>query len=233
MHTGTGIPALDELMGGGILNSELVLLYGEAGSGKSGLMMQLASNFASQGRKSIYIQTDSRFPTVRFRQIAGSKWKQVVEQVPILELHKFDEQERLTEVLPRYVGSSMRLVLWDTFTSLYRTAQSTSKQNVLLNKSLNRQLVLLLELAREKEISIILAAQMRGFIRTPENDDESEWRGEGPVAEKVLDYWTGIRLKLQKTVQLSQRRLTVERHPSIETPRSVLLQMTVTGLEPV
>jgi DNA repair protein RadB len=231
MHLPTGISALNELLGGGILQGELTMLYGEGGSGKSALMLQLASNSALQGWKTIFVQSRSRFPSERFKQIAGSQWSKVVEQVPIMELHDFQQQEQLTEVLSRYITSSVKLVLWDTLTSLYRTAQGTAKQNVLLNKSLSRQLVLLLELAKAREIAIVVSADMHGVIRARENE-ESDWNEEGPVAEKVLDYWTAVRLKLQKTPQLNQRRLTMERNPRINTPQSILLQMSAKGLEP-
>lgn len=218
-------------MGGGLLEGELTLLYGEAGSGKSGFMIQLASSSAAHGWKTIFIQSDGRFPSERLRQIAGSDWKKVVEQTPILEVEEFEQQEDLAESLSRYVTPNVKLVLWDTFTSLYRLAQSTSKQNVLLSKSLNRQLAFLLELARKKNLAIVLAAQMRGVIHTSEPNGESEWGAEGPVAEKVLDYWTGVRLKLQKTPHLNHRRITLERHPRIEGPRSILLAISETGLE--
>ena len=231
MHIPTGISALNEFLGGGILQGQLTMIYGEGGSGKTGLMLQLASNSAKQGWKTIFIQTDTRFPSERFQQIAGPNWSKIVGDVPIMELRDFNQQERLAETLPRYITPNVKLVLWDTITSLYRTAQGTSKQNVLLNKSLSRQLVLLLELARLKELAIVLAAEMRGVIHTAENAGESDWSSEGPVAEKVLDYWTAIRLKLQKTPQLNQRRLTLERHPEIGTPRSLLLQMSANGLE--
>ncbi len=207
------------------------MLYGEGGSGKTALMLQLASNSALQGWKTIFIQTDSRFPSERFRQIAGSRWSRIVECVPIMELHDFEEQEQLTEVLSRYVTPSVKLVLWDTITSLYRIAQSTTKQNVFLNKSLNRQLVLLLELARAKEIVIVLSAEMRGVMHAGENGGDPNWSEEGPVAEKVLDYWTAGRIKLQKTPQLNERRLTVERYPRTETPKDLLLQMSAAGLD--
>ncbi len=193
-------------------------------------MLQLATNSALQGWKTIFIQTDSRFPSERFKQISGSQWDKIIEYVPIMELHDFQEQEQLTEVLSRYVTPSVKLVLWDTITSLYRMAQSTIKQNVVLNKSLNRQLVLLLELARAKEIAIVLSAEMRGVMHSGENDGDSDWSEEGPVAEKVLDYWTAGRIKLQKTPQLNERRLTVERYPRIEAPQGLLLRMSAAGL---
>lgn len=231
MHIPTGISVLNELLGGGIPQSELTMLYGEGGTGKTGLLLQLASYSTLQGWKTIFVQSNSRFPSERFKQIAGSQWNRIAEQVPIIELHDFQQQEQLTEVLSRYITARVKLVLWDTITSLYRTAQGTSKQNVLLNKSLSRQLALLLELARAKEIAIVLSADMRGVIHTGADEGDSDWSDEGPVAEKVLDYWAAVRLKLQKTPQVNQRRLTMERHPEINTPQSILLQMSTTGLE--
>ncbi len=230
MNIATGVPTLDKLLGGGIPTAQLTLFYGEAGSGKSTLMMQLALSATSNSTKAIYVETSGAFPSERFKQIAGSQWKQISEQTPILELQEFEQQEKLVEVLPRYLGSTVKLVLWDTFTSLYRVALSTSKQNVLLNRLLNRELAFLLKTARERDVALVLAAQMRGII--PEDDvEDASQETEGPVAGNVLDYWTNTRIKFQKTPQLSLRRLTLERHSTVTSPSSLLLKVTERGLE--
>ncbi len=231
MQISTGIPSLDRIMGGGIMQEQLTFLYGEAGAGKTGLVLQLAFVNARRGLKTIFVQTGSRFPSERFKQIAGGLWKQAVEQVPILELHDFDQQQKLAETLRRYASPTVKLVVWDTFTSLYRAALSSQHRNVELNKSMNRQLALLLQVAREREISIVLSAEMHGVVHTAPSDESVEWGEEGPVAEGVLDYWTQTRMRLEKASLLNQRRLTVERHPAVATSESIMLQITSTGIE--
>lgn len=57
---GTGVEAVDELLGGGIaLNSSLVFVSGESGCGVSGLMYQAALNLASGGTRVLFYALES------------------------------------------------------------------------------------------------------------------------------------------------------------------------------
>jgi circadian clock protein KaiC len=51
----TGVPGLDPLLGGGLLQGGLYLIEGVAGAGKTVLASQLASHFAQQGRKALMV----------------------------------------------------------------------------------------------------------------------------------------------------------------------------------
>lgn len=54
----TGIPELDDLIGGGIARQELLLFAANSGGGKSMNMLNLAKNFLSQGLHGVYISLE-------------------------------------------------------------------------------------------------------------------------------------------------------------------------------
>lgn len=54
----TGIPDLDNVIGGGISRQELILFAANSGGGKSMTMLNLAKNFLSQGLNGIYISLE-------------------------------------------------------------------------------------------------------------------------------------------------------------------------------
>ncbi|XP_072929813.1 DNA repair protein XRCC3 [Epargyreus clarus] len=62
-----GCTAIDNLLNGGFRKGVLVEIYGESGSGKTQLGMQLSANNASEG--SVYICTEDLFPITRYNQI--------------------------------------------------------------------------------------------------------------------------------------------------------------------
>ena len=63
----TGIPALDGLLGSGLVPGAALLLGGEPGVGKSTLLLQLAALQASLGHRVVYISGEESLPQLRGR----------------------------------------------------------------------------------------------------------------------------------------------------------------------
>src|SRR4051812_23132293 len=59
----TGVPKLDFILGGGIPESDVLLVLGPPGSGKTTLAVQMAFHTARRGRKVLYVSTYSEPPT--------------------------------------------------------------------------------------------------------------------------------------------------------------------------
>lgn len=82
---GTGSATFDELMGGGFETQAIVELYGEFGSGKTQIVLQLAVNVSlpkEQGgfdAETIYIDTENTFRPDRIEQMALAKGLDPVE----------------------------------------------------------------------------------------------------------------------------------------------------------
>lgn len=54
VRTSTGINEFDRVLGGGFVDSEVILLAGQAGSGKSTLSLSIAESYANKGLKVLY-----------------------------------------------------------------------------------------------------------------------------------------------------------------------------------
>ncbi len=63
----TGLDELDRVTGGGIVPGSAILIGGEPGIGKSTLLLQLAANMASAGRRAIYFSGEEATAQVRLR----------------------------------------------------------------------------------------------------------------------------------------------------------------------
>ena len=74
-RTQTGMPELDRVLGGGIVDGSLILIGGDPGIGKSTLMLQLGHKLAEQGKTILYVSGEESENQIRLRasrlQVAG------------------------------------------------------------------------------------------------------------------------------------------------------------------
>ncbi|MDN8605603.1 DNA repair protein RadA [Corynebacterium ureicelerivorans] len=63
----SGIGELDRVLGSGIVPGSVVLMAGEPGVGKSTLLLEVASRWAAQGRKALYVTAEESAGQVRAR----------------------------------------------------------------------------------------------------------------------------------------------------------------------
>lgn len=66
MRSATGLGELDRVLGGGLVNSSVVLLAGEPGIGKSTLLMQI-SDILGQNRRVLYISGEESYGQLKLR----------------------------------------------------------------------------------------------------------------------------------------------------------------------
>ena len=79
----TGCGTLDLLLDGGLLLGEVVLVYGEAETGKTTLAMQCAINAVRTGLKTLYVDSDGTLSPARLTQIAKSDWNEVASYIMV------------------------------------------------------------------------------------------------------------------------------------------------------
>ncbi|MCU0638221.1 MAG: type IV secretion system DNA-binding domain-containing protein, partial [Methanothrix sp.] len=87
----SGCNALDLLLCGGFESGIITQLYGESGSGKSNIVMQIAVAAVSRGRRVIFIDTEG-FSGERFRQIAGPGAEDIAKKIMIFEPMSLEQQ---------------------------------------------------------------------------------------------------------------------------------------------
>lgn len=220
----TDCSCLDSYMNGGISPETVTLIYGEAETGKSTLTTQCAVNCAQQGLKTLYVDCDGMFSAKRLSQLSTGKFDEVAELIILVKPTEFREQTALVDHLLDYTAKNTGLVVFDTFTSLYRARVSESAGKPFrLNRELNRQMALLAETAKIQKIPIIVVSQVRGVIDEPFEDV-------APVATRVLKFWADTIIAMRPTENSQVIKAVLEKTSSRAEQASCYLRITEAGI---
>lgn len=154
----SGCNALDLLLCGGVESGIITQLYGESGSGKSNIVMQLAVAAVSRGRRVIFIDTEG-FSGERFKQIAGPGAEDIAKKIMIFEPMSLEQQAVAIRESSKIAGRDLGLVILDSATSLYRVLLE-AEDNRTIRRTLNLQLSELQEIARRHRIPVVITNQV-------------------------------------------------------------------------
>lgn len=155
----SGCQPLDELLGGGFETGVVTQIFGEAGSGKTNICIQLAVECVKRGKKVIFIDTESVSPD-RFRQIAGENAKEIAQQIIIFEPHNFEEQYAAVKEIEKLAGENIGLVIVDSATSYYRFELDDEDSSIRTRRELSNQIGLLHSLARKHDMVVVITNQV-------------------------------------------------------------------------
>jgi|YelNatPaOPRAMG01_1025707.scaffolds.fasta_scaffold03270_8 DNA repair protein RadB len=179
---------LDKLLNGGLALEELTLIYGEASTGKTTLILQTAVEAAKNSLKTLYIDVDCSFTPQRFIQIAGLNANEISSIIFVFSPKTFFEQTQIIENLESYISKSVVLIVVDSITTLYRLESSTLEERFALNRALNRQLAYLAELAKKHSLAVLLTSQVHSLLNYADIE---------PIAKRTLFHWCGTIIKLR------------------------------------
>jgi len=218
-HLSTGSKALDDLLEGGFEGGAITLLFGEAGSGKTNICLQVASMVASSGKKVVYIDTEG-VSLERLKQIAGEGYEEVMKNTLFFEPHNFEDQEKFVEKAVRLAESSLEVgvIMLDSATIHYRLTRNDEEKGV--RKSLSPQLAKLLAAARSKDIPIILTSQVYTDIEKGTFE---------PLGGHVLLHNAKAIIRLDK-VGTNTRRAVIIKHRHLEEGRRADFKLTKNGV---
>lgn len=161
----TGIPCLDDLMGGGLETCIIIQFYGEPSAGKSTAAMAAAIATLQKGEEVIYIDTEG-FSIDRFCQLAGEEQaEKLVERLLLFEPADFTGQDHAVAECARLLAdrADIGLIVLDSATALYRSENNHSGE---AQKRLARELIMLLGYARRYDIPVIVTNQVFTDINT-------------------------------------------------------------------
>ncbi len=230
----TGCKSIDELLGGGFESGTVTQLYGEAGSGKTNICLQVAVECARKGKKVIFIDSEG-FSPERFLQIAsaeasGDKNPEDVESIArriiIYEPHSFEQQtsciNEIEEVIREKEGENgVALVILDSATLFYRL-ELDDERNIYLRRVLANQIMLLLENARKYDLAVIITNQVYMDI------DKGNLRPSGGYA---LEHLSKVIVQFEKTAEgRGKRRATLRKHRSMPEDSSCEFLITDEGV---
>lgn len=218
-HLSTGSKVLDDLLEGGIEGGAITLFFGEAGSGKTNICLQIASLVATSGKKVVYIDTEG-VSLERLKQIAGDNYEEVMKNVLFFEPHTFDEQEKFVDKAVKLAESSLEVgvMILDSATIHYRLTRNDEEKGI--RKSLSPQLAKLLAAARSKDIPIILTSQVYTDIEKGTFE---------PLGGHVLLHNAKAIIRLDK-IGTSARRAVIIKHRHLEEGRKADFRLTKEGV---
>lgn len=210
---------MDGLLEGGLEGGAITLFFGEAGSGKTNICLQVARNVAVTGKKVVYIDTEG-VSLERLQQMAGEEYEDVMRNILFFEPHSFDEQEKFVDKAVKLAESSLEVgvIILDSATIHYRLTRNDEERGV--RKSLSPQLAKLLGVSRSKDIPVVLTSQVYTDI------DKGTFE---PLGGHVLLHNAKAIIRLDK-VGTSSRRAVIIKHRHLEEGRNANFKLTKTGV---
>jgi DNA repair protein RadB len=206
---------LNKWLFGGYEKDIITTIYGPAGSGKTNLCVLASVSQAKKGNKVIFIDTEGGFSVDRFKQISGEE--DSLSNLLILKPTNFEEQKKSFDTLLKTIKSNtnVSLIVVDSMTMLYRLELSEKKDNNIkeLNSELSRQLRTLSEIARNKQVPIIITNQVYYSFLSDEEFQSGKQRDANMVGGDILRYWSKCLIELQNSN--SRRKAILRKHRSL------------------
>ena len=214
---------IDKLLGGGFEAGAITEIYGEAGSGKTNLCLQLAKNVVLDGKKVIYIDSEG-LSKERMGQIFGKDYDKICKNLLIFEPYDFEEQENIIEkaVSLAMKNEDIGLVILDSATGHYRVELAKENEKAE-RRTFTSQITALLKLCRSRVIPVILTSQVYTDL------DKGEFK---PLGGHMLRHNAKIIIRLDKDELVPGRReVVLIKHRSLAEKAKAEFWLTEKGLE--
>jgi len=168
----TGSAQLDKLIGGGVETQAIFEAFGEFGSGKTQLGLQLAVNCqlppekGGLGKGVVWIDTENTFRPERIRQIAeavGLRPDQTLRNIYVARAYTSDHQMLLAEKVDDLIKREKKnigLVVVDSLTSLFRSEYAGRGSLADRQQKLNRHIHFLQKLADIHNLAVYVTNQV-------------------------------------------------------------------------
>ncbi|MBK5113310.1 MAG: AAA family ATPase [Candidatus Heimdallarchaeota archaeon] len=172
--------------------AKLIHIFGEAGSGKTTLALQLTCGIGLLGKKVIFIDTEGKVTGTKIKAIAKEKTFPKINQM--LKLYvptNFQEQHSLISNLEYYLlNQDIGLIIIDTITNLYRQEENFGKNKKNIYEKLAFQVALLRKLSQDQQIPIIIINQAT-MTKVEDSEGLKSLKRErvSPVAKAIMEYW--------------------------------------------
>ncbi len=197
---------------GGYETDIVTVIYGGAGSGKTNFCLLAAVSQAKKGKKVIFIDTEGGFSVERIKQMVGEKdgVEAVLESIFLLKPTNFEEQKKAFVELNKRLRDQVDLIVVDGMTILYRLDFADARDKgdgalQMINSELAKQMKTLAEIARKKEIPVLVTNQVYHW------EDEDRM-----VGGDILKYWGKCLIELvndkgRRTAYLRKHRSLPEK----------------------
>ncbi len=203
----SGSDVIDKLLNGGFDRGIITSVYGPAASGKTTMCLMASISASNQG-KIFFIDSEGGFSVERLKQLTPN-YKTVLKNLSLMKPTRFEEQEKVFDELNRLIlnskDSRYSLIVVDTISFLYRVEKDESNVHEL-NRRLGKQVNLLNEIARKKNIPVIMTNQVYA--------DFSNKNNVKIVGGDIIKYASKCMIQLDN-LKGNLRRITLIKHRSL------------------
>ena len=225
----TGSKIIDSLLDGGLEPGIITTLFGPASSGKSNIAMLAAINAAEQGKKVLFIDTEGSFSAERVKQL-NKNYEILLKNIVIANPTNFVEQKNYFKKLMDAANHEKAgLIVVDSIVMLYRL-QKAEEDISTTNQELASQLAILSEVARKKQIPVLVTNQVYADFRKTENRGPKTENSFRMVGGDLLKYWSKCIVKLE-ALDAGVRRASIYKHRSLPEGKLVHFEIKEQGLE--
>ena len=135
---------LDLVLGGGIVPSSLVLIGGSPGVGKSTLLLKIASNIASCGKKTLYVTGEESVGQIKIR---ANRLKLNDENLYILN------EISLENIISETKDKDYKLLIIDSIQTMYTEKLSSTPGSVSQVRDITFELM---RFCKEKQVTVFI-----------------------------------------------------------------------------
>ncbi|MBM3233715.1 DNA repair and recombination protein RadB [Candidatus Pacearchaeota archaeon] len=211
---------LNRFLYGGYEKDIITTIYGAAGTGKTNFCLLTSVSLAKKNKKVMFIDTEGGFSVERVKQLSGEEYEKVLGNIILLKPVSFDEQEEAFSKLLREIKKDeIGLIVVDGMTMLYRlelaeAIKEKSESRIReINSKLAKQLRTLAEIARTRNIPVIVTNQVYSEFLSEEDFKAGKQREIHMVGGDLLKYWSKCLLELKN--EKGKRKLILRKHRSL------------------
>lgn len=219
MQLASGCKPIDEMLAGGFEAGVVTQVFGEAGSGKTNICLQLAVECVKQGKKAIYIDTEAISPH-RFKQIAGENAKDIAQHIIIFEPHSFEEQYAATKEIEKLISDKIGIIIVDSATAFYRFELDQEESSIRTRRELSNQIGFLHGIARKYNVVVVITNQVYSDVVTGKVK---------PIGGSGIEHISKTIIQFEKTGE-GTRRAKLWKHRSIPEGHTCKFKITSEGL---
>ncbi|MGA1866100.1 MAG: DNA repair and recombination protein RadB [Thermoplasmatota archaeon] len=219
-----GCSSLDRILGGGIESSAITQLFGEGGSGKTNICLQVARNVVKAGQKVIYIDTES-VSMERFMQICGGEedYRDLGREILFFQPMSSSQLHDAVQNTVKLAGRDLHigLVVLDSATVFYRMNLGSSRDEEN-RRDIGNVILELMAISRKQDIPVLITTQV--YQSTGPGDIR-------PIGGHSLAHNCKVIVRLERVGEGGYRKATVTKHRSMPTGETVLFKLTGDGVE--
>ncbi|KXK07879.1 DNA repair protein RadA [Candidatus Dojkabacteria bacterium] len=154
----TGLSELDRVLGGGLVEAEVVLVSGDPGIGKSTLLLQLAANLDSMGKKAVYVSAEESVGQIGLR--ASRVVKSQNSKLSIVSAFEVDS------ILNKVSADKPDLLIMDSIQTLYSQDNSSLPGSIAQIRTVASKLV---TYAKETGVAVVIVGHItkQGTVAGP------------------------------------------------------------------